>query len=90
MNLQPYSPPTPSIVVNGRESASSQACEVLSLQSSIIVVSACGLLNKAGDVDWSMLHDGLETGDSWVPGETNTSIRPAWFFHDAENKHVKR
>ena len=47
------------------------------------------LLNKDGEVDWGMLHFGLETGDSWVPGETNTSIRPGWFYHDTENEHVK-
>ena len=47
------------------------------------------LLNKEGDVTWNMLHYGLEDGDSWVPGETNTSIRPGWFYHDAENEHVK-
>ena len=23
------------------------------------------------------------------PGETNTSIRPGWFYHDTENEHVK-
>ena len=47
------------------------------------------LLNKEGEVTWPMLHFGLENGDSWVPGETNTSIRPGWFYHDAENEHVK-
>ena len=47
------------------------------------------LLNKDGEVTWPMLHYGLENGDSWVPGETNTSIRPGWFYHDAENEHVK-
>ena len=47
------------------------------------------LLNKDGEVEWPMLHYGLENGDSWVPGETNTSIRPGWFYHDAENEHVK-
>ena len=47
------------------------------------------LLNKSGEVDWSMLHYGLETGDTWVPGETNTSIRPGWFYHETENEHVK-
>ena len=36
-----------------------------------------------------MLHYGLEDGDSFVPGETNTSIRPGWFYHDSENGHVK-
>ena len=47
------------------------------------------LLNKDGEVEWHMLHYGLENGDSWVPGETNTSIRPGWFYHDTENEHVK-
>lgn len=47
------------------------------------------LLNKDGDVPYHMLHYGLENGDSWVPGETNTSIRPGWFYHDTENEHVK-
>ena len=47
------------------------------------------LLNHDGEVTWPMLHYGLEDGDSWVPGETNTSIRPGWFYHDAENEHVK-
>ena len=47
------------------------------------------LLNHDGEVTWPMLHFGLETGDSWVPAETNTSIRPGWFYHDTENEHVK-
>ena len=47
------------------------------------------LLNHDGEVEWHMLHYGLENGDSWVPGETNTSIRPGWFYHETENEHVK-
>ncbi len=47
------------------------------------------LLNHDGEVTWPMLHYGLEDGDSWVPGETNTSIRPGWFYHETENEHVK-
>ena len=47
------------------------------------------LLNHDGEVTWPMLHYGLEDGDSWVPGETNTSIRPGWFYHETENAHVK-
>ena len=47
------------------------------------------LLNHDGEVSWAMLHYGLENGDSWVPAETNTSIRPGWFYHDTENEHVK-
>jgi Alpha-L-fucosidase len=47
------------------------------------------LLNKEGDVPYEQLHYGLENGNVWVPGETNTSIRPGWFYHDTENEHVK-
>ena len=47
------------------------------------------LLYKTGDVPYQMLHYGVEDGDCWCPGETNTSIRPGWFFHDTENEHVK-
>ena len=47
------------------------------------------LLNHNGEVTWPMLHYGLEDGDSWVPAETNTSIRPGWFYHDTEDDHVK-
>ena len=47
------------------------------------------LLNGKGEVDWSMLHFGLESGDSWVPAEVNTSIRPEWFYHPSEDGRVK-
>ena len=47
------------------------------------------LLNKTGDVPYEQLHYGLENGNIWCPGETNTSIRPGWFYHDTENEHVK-
>ena len=47
------------------------------------------LLYKEGDVPFRMLHYGVEDGDVWCPGETNTSIRPGWFYHETENAHVK-
>ena len=47
------------------------------------------LLNGKGEVTWNMLHFGLETGDSWVPAEVNTSIRPEWFYHPNEDNKVK-
>lgn len=47
------------------------------------------LLYKEGDVPYEMLHYGVEDGDAFVPGETNTSIRPGWFYHEYENGHVK-
>ena len=47
------------------------------------------LMPARGDTPWHMLHHGVEDGDVWCPGETNTSIRPGWFYHEAENEHVK-
>lgn len=47
------------------------------------------LLNAEGEVEWGMLHRGLEDGDSWVPAEVNTSIRPEWFYHPCEDSRVK-
>ena len=47
------------------------------------------LLYHDGEVPYQMLHYGVEDGDVWCPGETNTSIRPGWFYHDTENEHVK-
>lgn len=47
------------------------------------------LLNAKGEVAWGMLHFGLENGDSWVPAEVNTSIRPEWFYHPSEDDKVK-
>jgi alpha-L-fucosidase len=47
------------------------------------------LLNATGEVPWNMLHYGLENGDSWVPAEVNTSIRPEWFYHPGEDAKVK-
>ena len=47
------------------------------------------LLNGKGEVTWDMLHHGLENGDSWVPAEVNTSIRPEWFYHPSEDSKVK-
>lgn len=38
---------------------------------------------------YEMLHYGVEDGDVWCPGETNTSIRPGWFYHENEDSQVK-
>ncbi|HDR50978.1 MAG TPA: alpha-L-fucosidase [Mariniphaga anaerophila] len=46
-------------------------------------------LNDTGEVEWGMLHFGLETGNAWVPAEVNTSIRPEWFYHPSEDDKVK-
>ncbi len=46
-------------------------------------------LDATGEVTWPMLHFGKEGGDSWVPAEVNTSIRPEWFYHPIEDDKVK-
>ena len=47
------------------------------------------LMPGKGDTPYHMLHFGVEDGDVWCPGETNTSIRPGWFYHETEDEHVK-
>lgn len=36
------------------------------------------------------LQHGDPAGSVWRPGETDVSIRPGWFHHDAEDQRVKR
>ncbi len=47
------------------------------------------LMPAEGETTYAMLHYGVEDGDVWCPGETNTSIRPGWFYHAAEDEQVK-
>jgi alpha-L-fucosidase len=47
------------------------------------------LLDSTGEVPYNMLHYGLENGNTWVQAEVNTSIRPEWFYHPAEDTRVK-
>ena len=47
------------------------------------------LMPSKGDTPYPTLHYGVEDGDVWCPGETNTSIRPGWFYHETENENVK-
>jgi alpha-L-fucosidase len=37
----------------------------------------------------SMYASGQENGSHWVPGETNVSIRPGWYYHEYEDHKVK-
>jgi alpha-L-fucosidase len=36
-----------------------------------------------------LLNTGHELGTSWVPAETDVSIRPGWFYHQKEDSLVK-
>ena len=47
------------------------------------------MMSSTKDPEWGDLHYGMEDGDVWCPGETNTSIRPGWFYHTTEDAHVK-
>ena len=58
-------------------------------EAGVIGETNWSLLRSTGEVPYEMLHYGVEDGDVWCPGETNTSIRPGWFYHDSENGHVK-
>ena len=42
-----------------------------------------------GDAVTTMLQHGDPAGTAWRPGETDTSIRPGWFYHAAEDDRVR-
>jgi alpha-L-fucosidase len=43
----------------------------------------------SGDAVMRMLQEGDPAGSAWRPGETDTSIRPGWFYHAAEDDRVR-
>jgi alpha-L-fucosidase len=44
----------------------------------------------AGMPEYSRMYaSGQENGSHWVPGETNVSIRPGWYYHEYEDHKVK-
>lgn len=49
---------------------------------SIVVGGVGGRLQK-------MLNEGDEYGTHWIPGETDVSIRPGWFYHESQDDKVK-
>ena len=42
-----------------------------------------------GVADQKILNIGNRDGSSWVPAETDVSIRPGWFYHAKEDSNVK-
>jgi alpha-L-fucosidase len=46
-------------------------------------------VNPAQWINHGELNRGIRTGSLWMPGETNTSIRPGWFYHPSEDARVK-
>ena len=43
----------------------------------------------SGDAVMKMLQDGDPNGSVWRPGESDTSIRPGWFYHPAEDSRIR-
>lgn len=52
----------------------------------------------AGETNWSNFdttiheakgNEGLKDGKQWIPGETDVSIRPGWFYHHREDHQVR-
>ena len=43
----------------------------------------------SGDAVMRMLQQGDPSGTVWRPGETDVSIRPGWFYHEAEDARVR-
>ncbi len=44
----------------------------------------------AGMIEYAEKYaSGQENGTHWVPGETNVSIRPGWYYHENEDQKVK-
>lgn len=50
------------------------------------VVAAPGV---SGEAVTKMLQEGDPLGSVWRPGETDTSIRPGWFYHATEDATVR-
>jgi len=42
-----------------------------------------------GDIDERCLPGGTADGKFWIPGECDVSIRPGWFWHEAQNSQVR-
>ncbi len=42
-----------------------------------------------GDVNERQSTAGTRNGEYWMPAECDVSIRPGWFWHEAENSRVK-
>lgn len=48
-----------------------------------------GPKDGVGQMDEKKLLSGMRDGKSWIPAEVDFSIRPGWFWHEAQNKAVK-
>jgi len=56
---------------------------------STVIPAAVPFPGASGDDVTAMLQHGDPAGTVWRPAETNTSIRPGWFYHPAEDGRVR-
>jgi len=56
---------------------------------STVIPAAVPFPGASGDDVTEMLQHGDPAGTVWRPAETNTSIRPGWFYHPAEDDRVR-
>jgi alpha-L-fucosidase len=52
-------------------------------------VGVDGGVASPGDVRTTDSGAGTRHGSKWIPAECDVSIRPGWFWHEAENSRVK-
>lgn len=53
------------------------------------LLDTAGFLPGLGAPHVDTLNQGNVNGAVWLPGECDVSIRPGWFYHEAENDKVK-
>lgn len=56
---------------------------------SMVNPSVVAVPGVSGDAVTRMLQEGDPLGTVWRPGETDTSIRPGWFYHATEDTKVR-